>query len=69
MLKFLIERWFDIALTVLFLGLEWYNHVKSERAERIMDAKLKRIKEEIEYTNHLAYNIEADKYQDSAEKI
>jgi hypothetical protein len=65
MWKFISERWFDIALTLLFLGLEWYNHVKSNRAERKMNAKLKKIKEEVEYTTQLAYGIQEDKFQDA----
>lgn len=64
MLQFLIERWFDIALTLLFLGLEWYNHVKSEQSEKEMNDKLKKLQDQIELANQLAYNGEEEKLQD-----
>lgn len=65
--SFLVERWFDIALTLLFLGLEWYNHVKSDRSEKEMDAKLKLLQDQIELSNQLAYNGEEEKFQDVKE--
>lgn len=64
LLNFIAERWFDIALTALFLGLEWYNHVKSEKSEKEMDAKLKSLQDQIELANQLAYNGEEEKFQD-----
>lgn len=67
LLHFLVDRWFDIALTLLFLGLEWRGHVKSEKAEKEMDVKLKALQDQIEFSNQLAYNREEEKFQDVKE--
>jgi hypothetical protein len=63
-LNFLVERWFDILLTALFLGLEWWNYVKSERSEKEMNHKLKILQDQVELANQLGYHREEEKLQD-----
>jgi hypothetical protein len=62
--KFLVDRWFDIALTLLFLGLEWYNHVKSAKFEKDIESKLKAIEDTVQVTHHLAYEKEEERVQE-----
>ena len=61
-LKFLSEKWFDILFLLLVLCLEWKSKARTRKFEKKVNLKLRKIKEEIEYTNHLAYNLEADKF-------
>lgn len=68
-LKFLTEKWFDILFLFLVISLEWKSRTRTKKFERKINLKLKKIKEELEYTNHLAYNLEADKFSDVKENF
>lgn len=68
-LKFLTEKWFDIFFLLLVISLEWKSRARTRKFEKKINLKLKKIKEELEYTNHLAYNLEADKFSDIKENF
>ena len=68
-LPFIKDKWFDLTFLFLVLLLEYKNVTRNKRFEKKINVKLKKIKEELEYTNHLVYSLESDKFEEEKESF